>query len=139
MIQENFYGRTKMTTPAPKTHSTGEYMSFLEQRIVELENKLNKDSQAFELECKKAEIESLRTKMNEDSSIKKLKSMVEAVLFGESVTTGRRLDARHAYTELMQKLENATTDSGYSSGYRAGWNNALHTIQNHCVDEHLDE
>ena len=48
-----------MTTPAPKTRSTGEYISFLEQKIAKLENKLNKDSQAFELECKKAEIELL--------------------------------------------------------------------------------
>jgi len=72
--------------------------------------------------------------MNEDSSIKELEAIVEAVLFGESATIGRRLDAQHAYTELMQKLENATTDSGYSSGYRAGWNDALHTIQNHCVN-----
>ena len=45
-----------MTTPAPKTHDTGEYMSFLEQRVAELENKLDKDSQAFELACKKADI-----------------------------------------------------------------------------------
>ena len=71
-----------------------------------------------------------------DQSIKDLKEVVEAVLFSESVTTGRRLDAQHAYTQLMQELENATTSSGYSSGYRAGWNDALHTIQNHCVDEH---
>jgi hypothetical protein len=28
-----------MTTPAPKTHSTGEYISFLEQRVAKLEAK----------------------------------------------------------------------------------------------------
>jgi hypothetical protein len=27
-----------MTTPPPKTHGTGEYMSFLEQRIAKLES-----------------------------------------------------------------------------------------------------
>ena len=74
--------------------------------------------------------------MNENYSIKELEAIVEAVLFCTSVNTGRRLDAQHAYTELMQRLENVTKDSGYSSGYRAGWNDALHTIQNHCVDEH---
>ena len=72
--------------------------------------------------------------MNEDSSIRELEAIVEAVLFSESVTTGRRLDAQHAYTELMQKLENATTDSGYSSGYRAGWNDALFALEKYCKD-----
>jgi hypothetical protein len=71
-----------------------------------------------------------------DQSIEELRKTVEAVLFSESVTTGKRLDAQHAYTQLMQELENATTSSGYSSGYRDGWNNALHTIRNHCIDEH---
>lgn len=74
--------------------------------------------------------------MNEDSSIKELEAIVKAVLFSENVTPAWRLRAKHAFAKLMQELENATTSSGYSSGYRAGWNNALHTIQNHCVDEH---
>ena len=65
--------------------------------------------------------------MNEDSSIEELKKAVEAVLSrpNVAVTPAQSIDAQHAYTELMQKLENATTDSGYSSGYRAGWNDAL--------------
>jgi hypothetical protein len=29
-----------MTTPPPKTHGTGEYISFLEQRVAELEAKV---------------------------------------------------------------------------------------------------
>jgi len=32
----------KMTTPAPKTHGTGEYMSFLEQRIELVEQRYTK-------------------------------------------------------------------------------------------------
>jgi hypothetical protein len=73
-----------------------------------------------------------------DQSIEELKKAVEVVLFGPhiAVTPAQGIDAKHAYTQLMQELENATTSSGYSSGYRAGWNAALHTIQNHCVDEH---
>ena len=33
-------------------------------------------------------------------------------------------------------MNNETKNSDYSFGYRAGWNDALHMIQNHCVDEH---
>lgn len=36
-----------------------QHINFLKQRIAEIENKLNKDSQMFELECKNAEIELL--------------------------------------------------------------------------------
>jgi hypothetical protein len=73
-----------------------------------------------------------------DQSIEDLRKTVEVVLFGPhiAVTAAQGIDAKHAYIQLIQELENATTSSGYSSGYRAGWNDALHTVQNHCVDEH---
>jgi hypothetical protein len=67
-----------------------------------------------------------------DQPIEAYKKVVEAVLFGTTATNVKKLDAQYAFTQLMQELENATTSSGYSSG----WNDALHTIQNHCVDEH---
>jgi cellobiose phosphorylase len=73
-----------------------------------------------------------------DQSIEELKKAVETVLSRPNVTftPAQSFDAQHAYAQLMQELENATASNGYSSGYRAGWNDALHTVQNHCVDEH---
>ena len=56
-----------------------------------------------------------------DQFIKELKEAVEAVLFCESITVGKRLNGQHAFAQLMQALENATTSSNYSSGYHAGW------------------
>jgi hypothetical protein len=70
-----------------------------------------------------------------DQSIEDLKKAVEAVLFEDkflpnhtTVTPAQFKDAQNAYAQLMQELESATTSSGYSSGYRAGWNDALHTM-----------
>ena len=34
--------------------------------------------------------------------------------------------------ELNNKLD--TTDSGYSSGYHAGWNDAISVLEKHCND-----
>jgi hypothetical protein len=78
-----------------------------------------------------------------DQSIEELRKTIETVLFEDKflpnhtkVTSAQFKDAQYAFAQLMQELENATTSTGYSSGYRAGWNDALHTVQNHCVDEH---
>jgi hypothetical protein len=74
-----------------------------------------------------------------DQSIEELRKTVEIVLFEDKflpnhtmVTSAQLKDAQHAYVQLMQELEDTTTSSGYSSGYRAGWNDALFTIESHC-------
>jgi hypothetical protein len=70
-----------------------------------------------------------------DQPIEAYKKVVEAVLFDATATNVKRLDAQYAFAQLMQELKDATTSSGYFYGYRAGWNAALHMVQNHCVDE----
>lgn len=61
-----------------------------------------------------------------DQQIEDWRKTVENMLFSAgSVTEAIRIDAQHAFAQLMQELEHVQSNSGYSSGYRAGWNDAI--------------
>ena len=65
-----------------------------------------------------------------DQQIEDWRKTVENMLFSAgSVTEAMRIDAQYAFAQLMQELEHVQSNSGYSSGYRAGWNDALEEIK----------
>lgn len=63
-----------------------------------------------------------------DQQIEDWRRVVENMLFSSgSVTEALRLDAQHAFAQLMQELENSKDGTYYSSGYKTGWRNAMGT------------
>ena len=65
-----------------------------------------------------------------DQQIEDWRRVVENMLFSSgSVTEALRLDAQHAFAQLMQELEDSKNGTYYSSGFRAGWNDALEEIK----------
>ena len=60
------------------------------------------------------------------SEIEDWRSVVETMLFSDGLVIEElRIDAQNAFAQLMQELEYLKSNSSYSEGYRAGWNDAI--------------